>query len=273
MYKLSAIARYELLMAWRRRSLPILWLMLVLSSLAFALVIAPQAHSPQYLFIDPAVRAAADSSGWTAEAITMTTQESSQLLALMLVFNLALVLIVSETIPLDRQFRVRELLDALPINRTAYLGGKVLSVLGGVTLIVLTGGAMSMIVQRLMLGDLDLRVIALLWLALALPVCWANGASSVLASAFRDSRRIAVTFSLLMLPLFFLILWDGLLNLTFVSGLIHPVYIRSITSLMNGESPTVEIVVHLAIGLTLLAGITLLVWTLVWALLRVQDAR
>ena len=43
----------------------------------------------------------------------------------MLVFNLALVLIVAETIPLDRQFKLRELLDALPLSRTPYLRASV----------------------------------------------------------------------------------------------------------------------------------------------------
>ncbi len=95
----------------------------------------------------------------------------------------------------------------------------------------------------------------------------------MLAAAFWSSRRAAVLFSLLLLPLFAFLLWSGLLNLTFVSGLIQPVYIQSVTSLMNGEVPTVEIIVHLAIGLTLLAGVTLLVWTVVWALLRFLDAR
>ncbi len=273
MGKVGTIARYELLMAWRRRSLPILWLVLVLTGIAFSLLSASQGRSGSILYVDPATRAAADASGWSAESIILTRQEISQVSLIALIFNLALVLIVAETIPLDRQLRIRELLDVLPISRAAYLGGKVISVLGGIALILLTGGVVSIVTQRLILGEFDARAVVLAWLVLVLPVSSANGASSVLASAFWGSRRMAVMFSLLLLPLFMIMVWIALLNLTFVSGLIQPVYIQSVTSMANGEAPTVEIVVHLVIGLTLLAGVMLLVWTVVWALLRVRDAR
>ncbi len=45
MSNVIAIARYEILMAWRRRSLPILWLVLVLTCLAFSLLSASQTQS------------------------------------------------------------------------------------------------------------------------------------------------------------------------------------------------------------------------------------
>ncbi|MCC6801725.1 MAG: hypothetical protein IT319_02485 [Anaerolineae bacterium] len=273
MSKIGTIARYELLMAWRRGSLPILWLVLVLSSLAFSVLTAAQARSGSILYVDPATRAAADASGWTVEAIMRTTQQVSQVGLITGIFTVALVLIVAEAIPLDRQFRIHELLDALPISRAGYLGGKVISVLGGVTLIVALGGAVSLVTARLILGEYDLRVVSLAWLVLTLPICWANGAVSVLTAAFWRTRRTAVLFSLLLMPVFMALLWVALMHLSFVSGLIQPVYIRNVTSLADGESPMVEIIVRLMMGLMLLAGVTLLVWMVVWALLRFQDAR
>lgn len=274
MSRLGAIARYELLMAWRRRSLLILGLVVLLTSLAFSVMVASQANRPgTRVWIDPVVQAAADASGWRVEVLMRTTQQISQVALVAIVFNLALVLIVAETIPLDRWFRIRELLDALPVSRAEYLGGKVLSVVSGITLIVLTGGAVSLVMARLVIGEYDLRAVLASWLVLVLPISWANGAASVMAAAFWNNRRTAVLFNLLLLPAFMALLWVALMNLNFITGLFHPLYIRNVTSLVNGESPIVEIVAHLAFGLTYLAGITLLVWTGIWALLRFQEAR
>ena len=114
----------------------------------------------------------------------------------MAIFGIALTLFLAETIPLDRQFKVRELIDALPISRAMYLGGKVLGVWAGLALIVLVGGAVNLITARLMIGLYDVRVVALLWLGMALP-CSGRWARSVCwRRHFSSSRRVAVMFGI-----------------------------------------------------------------------------
>ncbi len=271
MVKVAAIARYELLMAWRRRSLPILWLVLVLTSLAFSLLAASLATQPGVIrIIDPITTAAAAASGWSVEEFMQTQMLTGYLSLIMLVFNLALVLIGAETIPLDRQFKLRELLDTLPVSRAQYLGGKLMGMWAGVILILLTGGAVSTLTQRLILGSFDLRVLALLWLVMVLPMCLANGAVSVLATVFWGSRRMAVLFSLLLIPLFLLLVWTAFFNLMYAEAWIEPAYLRSTVILPRGVSLAAEITAHIESELALLAGVTLAAWSIAWGWLRAK---
>jgi len=46
----------------------------------------------------------------------------------MILIVLLLPLMVAEIIPLDRQYRVREVIDATPISESLYVAGKLLSV-------------------------------------------------------------------------------------------------------------------------------------------------
>ena len=51
MTKLSAMVRYEVLMAWRRRSLPILWILLLVGVIGFALLVAKCQPASRRLWI------------------------------------------------------------------------------------------------------------------------------------------------------------------------------------------------------------------------------
>ena len=89
------------------------------------------------------------------------------LIAGMVFYMVGVTLMLGEVIPLDRQFKVRELLDTLPISRAGYLGGKLLSAWAGLLLGIVGVGVISAIVLRLIFGEYDLRVFAALWVGAA----------------------------------------------------------------------------------------------------------
>jgi len=124
MNKLTAIVHYEIVMAWRRRSLPILWILLLVGVVGFALLVTSVNHNGMSL---------AEIMGRNANKpayVLNTIPIINVLLAGTLIFSVGITMMICEMIPLDRQFKVRELLDTLPISRADYLAGKVLAAWG-----------------------------------------------------------------------------------------------------------------------------------------------
>lgn len=130
------IARCEFLIHWRRRGLKVVFLSYLVMQILCLLVkfgIPGSAGANQPASIS-AARLAANTDAvifntWIVEVIFM-----------LVMFPL----IVAETLPRDRQFGVRELLDSLPLSPFAYLSGKLLgawiSVAAGATVLVVGAG-------------------------------------------------------------------------------------------------------------------------------------
>src|SRR5664279_1749985 len=173
MMKIGAIARYELLMAWRRRSLPILWVVLLVGVIGFGLLI--ESVKEQTPVMDQAVaRSAAQAPSW-AVGLDLTVAQNTlavinMMVAALVVYAIGVTLLLGETIPLDRQFKMRELLDATPVSKAAYFGGKLIGVWIGLLIGVVVVGVVSALALRLIFGAYDLRVFAALWALMVLPV-------------------------------------------------------------------------------------------------------
>ncbi len=279
MSKLNAIARYELLMAWRRRSLPILWLLLLVGSIFFTTLVAnssrPTADADQADVVESTL-AAADLPEW-AQGIDMLVVEHtvglfSVVITGMVFFMVGVTLLMGEVIPLDRQFKVRELLDTLPISRATYLVGKLLGAWIGVLLGILIGGALCVVAIRLILGIYDLRVFAVMWLVMLTPMALVAAALSVLAGSFFGSRRTAVLVGLLVLPFVMTLAMVAVPTLGGIGALIEPIYALVVQMEPSAATNTL-IGQRIEDTLLVFAGVVLAAWTVVWGWMRVRSAR
>ncbi|MCC6192586.1 MAG: hypothetical protein IT318_26470 [Anaerolineales bacterium] len=179
--QLTGIAGYELRLQWRRRGLVVLIaglvLMLALGTLFFSRA------SQRYSFY---------AEGAPRPAMNQSTMSGSWAAA-WLILALFLPILAAETLPLDRQYGVRELFDSLPAHPGIALAGRVLGVWAGV-LAGLGGVALAdALTGRLAHGPLDLGRYALLWAGSLVPLAlYLSGASLLLAAPLPGRRAAAL---------------------------------------------------------------------------------
>ncbi len=267
MSKIGAMVHYELLMAWRRRSLPILWVLLLAGIVGFALLMrSVNEKTPVYDDVTQ-VLTNADAPEW-AQGInpvvaSHTITLGNLMIAGMIFYTVGVVLLMAEVIPLDRQFKVRELLDTLPLSRASYLAGKILSMWAGLLLGTVLVGVIAAPLVWLILGAYDLRVFAALWIAMLLPESFAAAALTVLAASFVGSRRAAVMIGLVVLPFVLVLSFTSVVAFAGVGALIEPIYAVSIMLQPGAESNAViaERITNAAI---LFVGVIAAAWLGVW---------
>ena len=187
--------------------------------------------------------------------------------------------IAAETIPLDRQVGVRELLDSLPLSRGTYLLGKLLGlwtgVLGGLAGVALLFGSSGW----LFLGPYDLSEYLLLWKIGVAPMVLFVSSMSALLAAGQPTRRRAmlVGFTCLLYGVFTSM--TPCLCLRDAVSLAQPAVIEYLndsyflrTAPVDWFHPTYPPeIVPLALGLGALQ--VALVWLLVWLWMRWREGR
>ncbi len=275
MSKLSAMVRYEILMAWRRRSLPILWFLLLAGVIGFSLLIC--SVNQQSPVMDQAVQSTVtnpDAPAW-AQGIDLvvadhTLELINVLIAGMTFYMVGVTLLLGEVIPLDRQFKLRELLDTLPISRAQYLGGKLASVWISLLLGIVGIGVISALALRLILGDYDLRVFVVLWISLLVPQTLIAALLSVLCASPVGSRRAAVLVGLLVIPFVLILAFTTVIAFAGAGALIEPFYALGVL-LTPGAETNAEIVHRMTQTLIEFAGIGVLVWTVTWGWSRLHE--
>lgn len=249
MSKIGAMVRCELLMAGRRGGLPLLVLLPTLTMIGFGLL-EQQTRYPPGDF-DP---------------VTNTVKLSELLFVEMITLGVSLPLLLGDTIPLDRQFKVRELLDALPISCALYLGGKLLSVWISVIVSLLLGGVISGALIYASWGGFDPRAFAALWSTL-LPLELTITAITVLANAGSRSRRESVTVGLLILTPIIVLVVLSMMTFGRTATLIDPAYTFKLN--IRGwiqPNATAEAIATSIVGMLLLdAAIVAALWTYTWA--------
>jgi hypothetical protein len=263
MRQIGAIVRYELLMAWRRRSLPILWILLLVGVVAFALIVESSRGAQPFMDQVIGANAPAWAQGINVVEAANTISLINILIAGMIFYSVGVTLMMGEIIPLDRQFKVRELLDTLPLSRTVYLGGKLFSAWAGLLLGIIIVGAISALAIRLILGVYDMRVFLALWVAMLLPSSFLASALSLLASSPFSSRRTAVIVGLVIIPVVLTLVSLGVPSFAGIGALIHPIYALGIL-LMPGEEAAIEIRSRIVNTLVIYALAVMSIWTLAW---------
>lgn len=274
MRQIGAMVRYELLMAWRRRSLVILWILLLAGVIGFALIVQ-NAKGNQPI---PAMENGSDANLPTwAQGVDLAVAANTFalvniLIAGMIFYSVGVTLMMGEIIPLDSQFKVRELLDTLPLSRPAYLGGKLMSAWAGLLLGIVVIGVICALGIRLILGVYDMRVFLALWVAMLLPSSFVASALSLLVSSPFSSRRTSVLMGLLIVPLVLFLVAMGVPSFAGIGALIEPVYSLGIL-LAPSEESAIEIRNRIVNTLAVYALTLVSIWTFAWINARRRDAQ
>ena len=182
-----AIARFEFLMLWRQRAAPVLTLSLIALPVFFAFFIFDDAARENLALFDQMTTAQHQEYAVT---ITSTAQFFSWTAGYLILIVLA-PLMMSEIIPKDRQYGVREIFDALPLGAGTYLNGKML----GAVAVALSGlvGAMVFVTifWRIMFRAIYLPTILSTWLGGGSALILLNTTTVILLAAGQPTRRRA----------------------------------------------------------------------------------
>ncbi len=203
--------------------------------------------------------------------------------------GLALVLpvMVADTIPLDRQYGVRDLLDSLPVPRTVYLAGKLFGLWAALLASLTAALTITAVIWVISVGAFDARPYVEMAVIGAVSLALMNGGLGLLAAVGQPSRRRAIVLLVILLAVVLLALptfmdnWD--LRQTYGSQVMNPVrmpilnryffgiQVEAGLSLENSTlNPSPELLRD-----TVLAGFgqVALVWLLAWGWLRWRDGR
>ncbi len=184
--QLLAIIRYEFLLQWRRVALPVVVVGLMVTPILGAVVAWGDFQGYRQAIAEGTLAVEVARSEITAAMLPVIW------LGVLLITTLFVPLVVSDTIPKDRQLGVRELLDTLPLSPAIYVTGKLLSLwaslLVGVTLAALIAG----LVWWLVIGPFSLGLFLHLWFIGALGLSLINGSTSLLLAAGQPSSRRAL---------------------------------------------------------------------------------
>jgi ABC-type transport system involved in multi-copper enzyme maturation permease subunit len=176
--QIGAMARYEFVMHWRRKTLVVATLSLA-AMCAFALIIGSSAS------MEFAEKIGADANYTGVNIVPFFG---------LIVYFVMIALftpIAADAIPLDHHVGVSELIQTLPLRRETYLIGKLLgmfvSILAGLLVVVVVVG----VIARVTLGNYDLIAYLQMWLLAALPLAFLNPSLCLLAAAGQPSRKRA----------------------------------------------------------------------------------
>ncbi|MEP7357879.1 MAG: hypothetical protein ABI847_11600 [Anaerolineales bacterium] len=221
--QLIGIAGTELRQQWRRRGLVTLMAGLVVLMFLVPVIVSRSGRS-----------ISVTAGGAPAPRMSQSTMSGTWLAAL-LVITLFLPILASETLPLDRQNGVRELLESLPVSPAVLLLGRLLGlwagVLGCLAVVALADGLLG----RWWHGPLDLGRYAALWLGSLAPAALLLSAAGMLLAAPLPGRRGAALLGIAVGVFNFFGQAAALnLGLTLLTALWPPFFLHQLVIVMSG---------------------------------------
>jgi len=205
--KLSAVIYYELLILWRQRVIPVAMIALTLS----------------LLLLDWVAKQPIPDTSTGSRSVML----QASLVYLYIVALVLLPILIADSVPRDRQYRVRELWRTLPLTDGVYLSGKVLatSIAMGVGMLIaaLVGGSGYYIIAKPFYMGAYLKTIVLG----VLPIAATVPALAVLFASGQPTRRRAMLMGVAIST-----------GSLFLIGLVAP----SASDLINYVNPTRPIV-------------------------------
>jgi ABC-type transport system involved in multi-copper enzyme maturation permease subunit len=264
--QILGMTRYEFRMHWRRRGLLILmWGILVVVGISL-LVSGDSFSQLSSLGADPALVREVMTA-----ALILTVFSP---IGVGLVFLLPLV--EAETIPLDRQYGVRELLDTLPLSPNSYFIGKLLgmwaAVLSAMGLIMVVIG----VIWWFKAGAFNVGDYIEVWLFGIGAIVVLNGSLGVLIPAAQASRRRAIIVTIVGMAVLAWLFGGGADN-TDLQGMLNIIrwpilnyYLFSKTQVLNAVPSTVAVPSFETVLLTI--GVGLIQLVLLFALVRLWTA-
>jgi hypothetical protein len=261
LHQIWSLMMYEARMQWRRRTM-------------LAVLVWPIALAMLLAFV-----ALKDLGG---EALRVSTSVTRHQIALALMLAawlpiyiglLVVAAVVADVIPKDRQLRVSDLLDTLPLTPGVYLAGKVLSVCLGL-LSLLTGAMLAIgAVWWWVLGPFEISLYLQMWVGGAMPLAVLNGGLVVLLAANLVNRRqaalVGLALTLLSIATMFVTLSNPWLNaLSPARSALLRYFLRETTPALAASGTSEHVAWALGIG-----GAELMVaWLLAWLGRRRHEA-
>jgi len=263
--QLRGMTVYEFRMHWRRRGLVVITLAIILM-LGFSMVILGDSMR-QANSIDPelyrrAVTATIIFSTWAPIGVSLA---------------IILPIIVADTIPLDKQYGVRDLLDSIPMVSGVYLIGKLLgvwvSVLVGLGAVMLLSGIGWWIVG----GPYNIISYFEMWIVGVAGIAILNSGLGVLVCATQPNRRSAILISVALVCISGSMLGSDLMRIASpIRGAILSYYLFNVRQSISSEaiSPAMLSSVS-AVMLTIFVGIIELAagWALMTGWMHWRDGK
>ena len=184
--QLLAMLRYEFLLQWRRPALIAVTGGLVTMPV-FGLFISRAQFAGQ-----TAALAAGSLSAEAARASVTATLIPFIWIGMWLVMMLLVPIVVADTVPKDRQFGMRELLDSLPLTTGTYLSGKLLSLWVSLLVSVVCAMLVGGLTWQFGVGAFNWEIFLEVWLVGGLGLALVNSGLSMLLAVGQPSNRRAV---------------------------------------------------------------------------------
>jgi pimeloyl-ACP methyl ester carboxylesterase len=276
LHQFSAMLRYEFLLQWRRRALSVIMLALIALPVLAAVIFGRQALAGVAV------------SGLTparARELVMQQMVPAVWMTLWLFLTLLVPVVVAETIPKDKHYGVRELLDSLPLSPGLYLAGKLVSMWAAVFAGLALGMVVIGAVWGLAVGPFDLRWYANVWLAGAAPMAFINPGLSLLLAAGQPTGRRALLVGIGFAVVCVLLQVPGFLMLGSAWNILNPshpvlfLYFLGTPNASPSDDPLTLFLSHYitpeAVTWTVVAGLAqvLILWAVVWAWMRWKESQ
>jgi hypothetical protein len=256
--QLGKMTYYEFRMHWRGRALLIVTLSVAVMNL-FSIWIFSANMLPVEL---DATYAAV---GLISAPLTMT-------------LAILLPIIISDTIPKDQQYGVRELLDTLPVPHWVYLGGKLLGMWAGVLLSLFAVMVVNGIFYHFTIGALNLGLYIEMWLIAGVALLIINGSLGVLTPIGQPNRRRAVILMVALFVLSFAFagqIFETASLLAYINPMRPAIVLYYIANMGEQVSGSLTAFTSSDVLLTIVAGLIelVLVGALAWGWLKWRDHR
>jgi hypothetical protein len=265
MLQLTSIIRYELQMQWRRRGMLVMMVGLVAAFTLAGLVEKSLMAQVEY----PEIPADLRQQVAQLQATFAILYSWPVCLTLMM---LALPLVASETIPKDRHYGVRELLDSLTLGRGIYLAGKVLSVWAAVLIGYVVVACLGGLIGWWLFGPYRVGAYLTMWGMDLIPAgCFAAGMGTLLAAGQPNRRRAllaGVAFAVYCIAMVITTsgtVWDAICLARPSAYLLY--VFRDIAPGSTLRYPPLQIPLTLGLGAAQIA----LVWLIAWGYLRWKE--
>lgn len=186
LFQLRTIVHYEMVSSWRRGSLRAI--------LVFTLLLPQLFHGISFLTGSMMDEALVASLSDRPELLLLAGTNTALIAGGMTILLAVLILpmMVAEMVPLDRQYRVREVIDAAPIGAGLYLAGKMLSVWPLILIGLCVGGVLNGMLSWALNGPFHTHIFAFFWATGLIPLALFGTQMGVMLAAGQPNRRRAV---------------------------------------------------------------------------------
>ena len=257
------IARYEFKRHWRRKALIVIMLSLTLI-VGLSILLSSDLETLAN-FSDVEQQNVDKAVSLTVALVTWIP------MSVLLIFVLPVA--VADTIPLDTQYRVKDILFSTQLTPATYLAGKLM----GLWLATLAGLSVVMVIITALwvwqIGTFDFSLYAEIWLINAVSITVLNGSLGVLLAVGQPNRRRAVV---VVIGLFMTLTFILNFNFGELWTLGSPVRLPMMTYFIpQADQETLattvfnrEVMLTIAIGFIQLG----MIWTIAWGWLKYRES-